>query len=212
MSEAKVMAHIKELFSTMNAEVEKIVQNSFSSDKATTDIMEYVSGRIASATRGYMSTLYSSLSAETLKEPIFQNVDNANAFYDLELDKKIVDSYKFDSKDSVLFQKGLDVREINRVYATAVAGVGTAAVGGILLGVLSGVVDIPVVGIIAGAIVAGLAGSGVTYYKIVPDINKQRFMEVVKSFMADLEEEMYKWVDGVVSYYDKQVAELKKTL
>ena len=77
----------------MNAEVEKMVQNSFSSDKATTDIMEYVSGRIASATRGYMSTLYSSLSAETLKEPIFQNVDNANAFYDLELDKKIVDSY-----------------------------------------------------------------------------------------------------------------------
>lgn len=212
MSEAKVMAHIKELFSTMNAEVEKMVQNSFSSDKATTDIMEYVSGRIASATRGYMSTLYSSLSAETLKEPIFQNVDNANAFYDLELDKKIVDSYKFDSKDSVVFQKGLDVREINRVYATAVAGVGTAAVGGILLGVLSGVVDIPVVGIIAGAIVAGLAGSGITYYKIVPDINKQRFMEVVKSFMADLEEEMYKWVDGVVSYYDKQVAELKKTL
>ena len=207
MSEAKVMAHIKELFSTMNAEVEKMVQNSFSSDKATTDIMEYVSGRIASATRGYMSTLYSSLSAETLKEPIFQNVDNANAFYDLELDKKIVDSYKFDSKASVVFQKGLDVREINRVYATAVAGVGTAAVGGILLGV-----DIPVVGIIAGAIVAGLAGSGVTYYKIVPDINKQRFMEVVKSFMADLEEEMYKWVDGVVSYYDKQVAELKKTL
>ena len=212
MSEAKVMAHIKELFSTMNAEVEKMVQNSFSSDKATTDIMEYVSGRIASATRGYMSTLYSSLSAETLKEPIFQNVDNANAFYDLELDKKIVDSYKFDSKDSVVFQKGLDVREINRVYATAVAGVGTAAVGGILLGVLSGVVDIPVVGIIAGASVAGLAGSGVTYYKIVPDLNKQRFMEVVKSFMADLEEEMYKWVDGVVSYYDKQVAELKKTL
>ena len=208
MSEAKVKAHIKELFATMNAEVEKMVQNSFSSDKATTDIMEYVSGRIASATRGYMSTLYSSLSAETLKEPIFQNVDNANAFYDLELDKKIIDSYKFDSKDSVVFQKGLDVREINRVYATAAAGVGTAAVGGILLGVLSGVVDIPVVGIIAGAIVAGLAGSGVTYYKIVPDINKQRFMEVVKSFMADLEEEMYKWVDGVVSYYDKQVAEL----
>ena len=116
MSEAKVMAHIKELFSTMNAEVEKMVQNSFSSDKATTDIMEYVSGRIASATRGYMSTLYSSLSAETLKEPIFQNVDNANAFYDLELDKKIVDSYKFDSKDSVVFQKGLDVREINRKF------------------------------------------------------------------------------------------------
>lgn len=159
-----------------------------------------------------MSTLYSSLSDQTLQEPLFQNVDNANKFFDLELDKKIVDAYKFDGKDSAIFEKGLSLHEINRVYASAAAGVGTAAVGGILLSVLSGAVDIPVVGIIAGAIVAGLIGCGVTYCKVVPDINKQRFIEAVKAFMADLEQEMYKWVDGVIEFYNKQVEELKKTL
>lgn len=212
MSEMKVKTHIKELFTTMNAEVTNMVQNSYSSEKAIKDIMQYVSGKIASTSRGYMSTLYSSLSDQTLQEPIFQNVDNANRFFDLELDKKIVDAYKFDSKESTIFEKGLNLNEINRVYASAAAGVGTAAVGGILLGVLSGAVDIPVVGIIAGAIVAGLIGCGVTYCKIVPDINKQRFIEAVKTFMADLEQEMYKWVDGVIEFYNKQVEELKKTL
>ena len=212
MSEMKVKAHIKELFITMNDEVTNMVQNSYSSEKATKDIMQYVSGKIASTSRGYMSTLYSALSDQTLQEPIFQNVDNANKFFNLELDKKIVDAYKFDGKDSAVFEKGLSLHEINRVYASAAAGVGTATVGGILLGVLSGTVDIPVVGIIAGAIVAGLAGCGVTYCKVVPDINKQRFIEAVKAFMADLEQEMYKWVDGVVEFYNKQVEELKKTL
>lgn len=212
MSEMKVKAHIKELFVTMNDEVTNMVQNSYSSEKATKDIMQYVSGKIASTSRGYMSTLYSALSDQTLREPIFQNVDNANKFFNLELDKKIVDAYKFDGKDSAVFEKGLSLHEINRVYASAAAGVGTAAVGGILLGVLSGAVDIPMVGIIAGAIVAGLIGCGVTYCKVVPDINKQRFIEAVKAFMADLEQEMYKWVDGVIEFYNKQVEELKKTL
>lgn len=212
MSEMKVKAHIKELFITMNDEVTNMVQNSYSSEKATKDIMQYVSGKIASTSRGYMSTLYSALSDQTLQEPIFQNVDNANKFFNLELDKKIVDAYKFDGKDSAVFENGLSLHEINRVYASAAAGVGTAAVGRILLGVLSGAVDIPMVGIIAGAIVAGLAGCGVTYCKVVPDINKQRFIEAVKAFMADLEQEMYKWVDGVIEFYNKQVEELKKTL
>lgn len=212
MSEMKVKAHIKELFVTMNNEVTNMVQNSYSSEKVTKDIMQYVSGKIASTSRGYMSTLYSALSDQTLQEPIFQNVDNANKFFNLELDKKIVDAYKFDGKDSAVFEKGLSLHEINRVYASAAAGVGTATVGGILLGVLSGTVDIPMVGIIAGAIVAGLIGCGVTYCKVVPDINKQRFIEAVKAFMAGLEQEMYKWVDGVIKFYNNQVEELKKTL
>ena len=65
MSEMKVKAHIKELFITMNDEVTNMVQNSYSSEKATKDIMQYVSGKIASTSRGYMSTLYSALSDQT---------------------------------------------------------------------------------------------------------------------------------------------------
>lgn len=211
MSDMVVKTYIKELFVTMNPEVSKMVNNSMSSEKATEDIMRYVSSKIASASRGYMSTIYSTLSDETLKEPIFQDFDHSNKFFDLELDKKIVEAYKFDVKDLPTFNKMFDVKEINRAYATAVTGAGTAAVGGVLLGVLSGLVNIPIIGIIAGAVVAGLVGSGVTYFKVVPDINRQRFLEATKVFMMNLENEMYCWVDGVIDFYNSKVEELKKT-
>lgn len=212
MSVEKVNTHIKNLFTTMDDEVEQMVNTTFSPEGTATEIIEYVSKRLSSATNGYISTLYSSLSKETLKEPAFQSAKNANAFYDLELDEKMIECCKFDRKNFAAVQKGIEVHELNKVYTTAVAGVGTAAVGGALLKALSCSIDIPVGAIISGAIVAGFVGSGITYCKIVPDINKQRLMEAAKSFMAELEKEMYKWVDGVVAYYNEQVDELKKTL
>ena len=212
MSVEKVNTHVKNLFTTMDDEVEQMVNTTFSPEATATEIMEYVSKRLSSATNGYISTLYSSLSSETLQEAAFQSAKNANAFYDLELDEKMIECCKFDRKKSKKKKKGIEVHELNRVNTTVAAGVGTAAVGGALLAGLSCVVDIPVGGIISGAIAVGLAGSGITYCKIVPDINKQRLMDAVKSFMAELEDEMFKWVDEVVAYYNKQVEELKKTL
>lgn len=94
----KVNAHIKNSFTTMNDEVEKMVDTTFSPEGTATEIMEYVSKRLSSSTNGYISTLYSSLSEETLKEPAFQSAKNANAFYDLELDEKMIECYKFDKK------------------------------------------------------------------------------------------------------------------
>ncbi len=212
MSEDKVKGYINELFANMNAEVKKMVVNSMSSKQATENIVHYVSSKIASASRGYMSTIYSDLSDKTLKEPLFQVAKNANEFFNLELDQKIVESYKFDVQCLPHFDGGIDFREINRGYTTAAAGVGTAAIGGVLLGVLSGIVDIPLIGIIAGAIVVGLLGSGVACYKVIPEINEQRLLEATKAFMSNLENETYRWVDGVVVYYHTQVDELKKAL
>lgn len=211
MPDMMVKTYIKELFATMSPEVSKMVNNSMSSEKATEDIIRYVSSKIASASRGYMATIYSTLSDETLKEPIFQDLDHSNKFFDLELDKKIVEAYKFDIKELPTFNKRFDVKEINRAYTTAVTGVGTAAVGGVLLGVLSGLVGISIIRIIAGAVLAGLVGSGVAYFKVVPDINKQRFLEAAEVFMKNLESEMYHWVDGVIDFYNAKVEELKMT-
>ena len=208
MPDMIVKAYIKELFATMNPEVSKMVRNAFSSEKTTKDVRCYVSSKIAAASHGYMSTIYSTLSDKTLKEPIFQDLDHSNKFFDLELDMQIVDAYKLAVMDLLTFNKRFDVKEINRAYFTAMAGVGTAAVSGILL---SGLDDITVIGIVGGAIVAGLVGSGVAYFKVVPDINKQRFLEAAKVFMKKLENEMYRWVDDVIDFYNVKVEELKKT-
>lgn len=210
MSEYKVNEYIKELFQTMRVETDKMIATSPSSKKATEDIMTYVAGTVAAESRGYITTLYSALSEETLKEPFFVDVDHSNLFFEMQLDNKILKAYKFDINDLPELEGGINFREINRTYATAAAGVGTAAVGGILLGVLSGTIDIPIIGIIAGAVLIGLVGAGVTYGKVVPDMNKLRFSQATHQFLSDLETEMYHWVDGIVDYYNKEVEEFKK--
>lgn len=211
MSE-KVKGYIKELFEEMNEEVADIVSTSPSSTIATQTIMEYVSNKIAASSEGYMVDLYSELSKKTLSEEIFKDPANANKFYELNLRKKISDAYQFDVQSLDTYKDGVDFKEINRVYATAGAAVGSAAVGCILLGALSGVVDIPLVVIIAGAVLAGIAGGGVTYAKVVPEKNRFAFSKAVVAFMMELEVELLNWVDEVIKFYNQKVEELKATL
>ena len=179
---------------------------------AAQNVMNYVSSKIAAMSRGWLSTEYSELSEKTLAEAVFQTPVNANKFYALELEKKIVGAYKLDVKTLNSYKEGMTVREANRIYASAGAAVGAGAVGGILLGVLSGAVDIPLVVIIAGAVACALAGGGVTYAKIVPNVNKNRYKEALRKFSVELTSELCQWVDSVADFYDAEVSKLKETL
>lgn len=212
MSENKVKNHIKELFEELNTEVTNIVETIPGTDMATQHIMETVSGRVTAAIEGYVFDLYSLLSKETLKEEIFQDAANANRFYELNLKKQIAEAYQFNIQSLKAYSTSLDFKEINRTYATAAAAVGTAATGGILLGILHGLVHIPFAVVIAGAVLAGIGGGSVTYMKIVPEKNKEGFQTAVNRFMEDLEQELLNWVDDVVNFYNQKVAELKQSL
>lgn len=211
MSE-KVKGYIEKLFVEMNEEVSEIANTSPTSVIATQEIMEYVSSKISASSKGYMIDLYGELSKKTLSEKIFEDSANANKFYELNMRRKISDAYQFDVKDLNSYNAGVDFKEINRAYASAGAAAGTAAVGGILLGALSGVVHIPMVVIIAGAVLAGLSAGGVTYTKVVPEKNKSNFKEAVDAFMNSLKIELLNWVDNVVKFYNQKVEELKATL
>lgn len=209
MSDVKANIHL--LFEEMNAEVESIVTSSHTADMATKGILDYVPEKVAMVTAGYMIDLYKVLSEKTLSDPIFQSAANANKFYELQLRQKIATAYSFDVKDLQDYIEGKSFNEINTLYSTAIAGVGGAVVGGVLLGLLSGaIVHIPVVGIIAGAFIAGLASAGI--YAGVCKTKKKDYRKAVQSFMADLENELLEWVDSVIDFYNSAVNELKSTL
>lgn len=208
MYDNQVKSHIESLFFEMNKKVGNIVQNAPSVDIATESIMNYISGKIAASSRSYVTEIYSSLSKDTLNEDIFLDDINANKFYDLDLRQKIYGSYKFDVQDFKSYKNGIDYKEVNRLYVTAGAAVGTLAVGGILRAALSGVVNLPLVIIIAGAVAVCFS----TYFKIVPNKNKANLSKAVDIFMADLKSELHRWVDSVVEFYNDQVEELKKKL
>ena len=212
MYNGTVKKMISEKINAMLPELEEMVDHAPSSEMAAQNVMNYASSKIVGMSRGWLSTEYAELSEKTLSEDIFQIPVNANKFYALELQKEIMDKYKLDIKTLNSYKEGMTVREVNRIYASAGAAVGTAAVGGILLGVLSGAVDIPLVVIIAGAVACALVGGGVTYAKIVPNVNKNRYKEALRKFSVELTSELCQWVDTVADFYDAEVSKLKETL
>lgn len=208
----QIKCYIEDLFVELSDEVDRIIQSSTTSDIATKQIMDCVSSKITASAKSYMATMYSTLSRETLKESVFEDDANANKFYDLNLRQKISEKYDFSIDRLDSYSKGLNFTEINRLYTSAAVAAGSTAVGGILLGVLSGMVHIPMVVIIAGAVLAGIGGSAYTYVKYVPERNKQNYIATVHTFVNSLKSEMLNWVDSVLAYYDQQVDEFKKSL
>lgn len=212
MYNQKVKRQISDLIRNMLPELEQMIDNAPTSEMATRNVMNYVSSKVTGASRGYLSSIYSAMSKETLKENIFQNPANANKFYALDLDKKLVNVYRLDVKNLDSYKKGISVKEINRIYASAGAAVGGAGIGKILLGAISGVIDIPLVVIIGGAVACGLGAGVATYLRVVPKITKAQYKKEIGIFMKEFEKEMHSWVDAVESYYKSEVDALRKTL
>lgn len=208
----KVKGYIQELFIDLNKEVSDIVRESSTSTIATQRIMNYVSSRIVEASQGYIADIYSELSKATLREEVFADAANANKFYELSLRKKIYDNYQLDIQSLEAYHTGISYKEINRIYASAGIAVGSATLGGILLGVLSGKKTIPLGVIIAGAFLVGIAAGGYAFAKAIPNKNKKRYSMAVSDFMKNLERELIAWVDNVTEYFEREVQELKKTL
>lgn len=211
MSE-KIKKSIRRLFEKMRADVDEIVETSPSFQNAAVEISEFVSARLAAAVPGYITDIDQELSQKVLQEEIFQDPANENKFYDFGIREQISKNYHFEVQTLSDYASEINYKEIDRLYVSAGAAIGSAAVGGILLGGLSGAVDLPLVVIIAGAVLAGLAGGGVTYTTVVPNLNKSRYTDVVHSFMKELETSLLGWVDKVETFYYQKVEELKATL
>lgn len=213
MSAANIKASLGELMKALYDESVRIAETSASADEAKKAVMSHISLTIATKSRGYIAGIYTSLMDEALALPEFKdNIDNQNKLFDLKLEDKIIHSYNFDTTASTAYRTGIDYKEINRVYASAAAAAGSAAVGGILLGVLSGAVDIPVAVIIAGAVLCGLGGGAFACCKAVPDKNKERFEASLRNLLSNLDAELRSWVDGIVVFFHKEVDELRTTL
>lgn len=209
MSKNDIEKKIEELINSMRPTLMGMVDNATTSEMATNNIMNFVSGKVTTAARGYLSTLYYELEESTLEEDIFQNPVNANKFYKLDLKKKITDVYKFNVTELNSYKKGISFQEINKIYATTGGAVGSAAVGGILLKALSGAIEIPFIVIIAGSVVCALAGGGLTYTTYVPNENKKRYKHALNMFLNNLKNELCKWIKSIIVFYNEQVEQLK---
>lgn len=196
---------VHKMFSELVEKAKEITETSRTAQIATKRISDMVSLRVSTESKGYIIDMYTSLVSRVKEDQFFKDSEHLNAFYRLNLRDKLNNKYHFDVKSSDTYKKEIEFKEINRFYATAGATVGTLSVGGILNFVISGLINIPIAIIIAGAVVAGVG----TYYK-VPEKNKKEYNRAVRKYLHDMENEILDWLIEVENYFESQVRTIYK--
>lgn len=193
------------LFIELKAKSNDIAAKARTNTDATERIMRLVSSTISAEAEGYMVDLYACLVEKIKCEDFFKNPENLNAFYRLNLRDELNEKYQFNIEDIDAYKNGIEYRDINQLYAAAGAVAGTLALGGILKFALSKVIGIPLVVVIAGAVVAACAA-----YFAVPTRNRKEYKKSVDKFLNDLEKDILDWFVDVEVYFDEQVRTLYK--
>ena len=145
----KLKRDIEELFIVIENEAKELIKTTPSFNMATERIMNMVSSKLTTECEGYIYDLYFMLADRIKEEKFFQDTVHLNAFYRLNLKKELNEKYHFEINSLNTYKKGINFKEINKLYASAGAAAGTLAVGGILKYAISGVVTIPFAVLIA---------------------------------------------------------------
>ncbi len=202
-SELKKEIHI--MFQELSEKAKEIVDTSRTSQMATERISKAVASRVTAESEGYIVDMYTCLVIKIKADEYFKDPEHLNAFYRLNLREKLNDRYHFEVESLDAYKKGIEFKEVNKLYAAAGATAGTLAVGGILKFAISGLIHIPVAIIIAGAVIAGVAA-----YFSVPEKNKKVYNRAVNKYLNDMENEILEWLTEVENYFDSQVRSLYK--
>lgn len=191
------------MFAELQKRTMKIASEAKTNTEATERIMRIVSGTISSEAEGYMVDMYACLVEKIKNEEFFQNPENMNAFYRLNLREDLNEKYQFNIESIDAYKRGIEYKEVNQLYVAAGAAAGTLALGGILKFALSSSIGIPFPIIIVGALVAACAA-----YFAIPTKNRKDYKKAVDKFLHDLENDILDWFVEVEVYFDRQVRNL----
>jgi len=194
---------LHDLFAELQKRTMKIASEAKTNTEATERIMRVVSGTISSEAEGYMVDMYACLVEKIKNEEFFQNPENMNAFYRLNLREDLNEKYQFNIESIDAYKRGIEYKEVNQLYVAAGAAAGTLALGEILKFALSSSIGIPFPIIIAGALVAACAA-----YFAIPTKNRKDYKKAVDKFLHDLENDILDWFVEVEVYFDRQVRNL----
>ncbi len=208
MMNSATSTRLSHIFENMHSSVNSILNENSDVEFAADLITRSISSDLNMRLNALLSDIYTAMSEETLCLKIFDNSKNQNIFFEANIEQVIFEKYRFDTDSVEAFKKGIQTNQLNQLYVSASAAAGTATIGGLLTYALSGTIAIPLVVAIAGAVAAFCA----TYFKVVPNMNHQRFRIGLENFLKELRSEIERWVSSVEAYYQARVQETISTL
>lgn len=196
---------VHKIFCELAEKAKEITETSRTAHIATVRISDMVASRLTAESEGYIVDMYSYLVSEIKKEDYFKDPEHLNAFYRLNLREELSKKYHFETEALDAYKKGIEFKEVNRLYTVAGAVAGTLAVGGILKYSITGLINIPFSVIIAGAVAAGIAA-----YFAVSEMNKNQYNRAVGKYLNDMENNILDWLVEIENYFDSQIRTIYK--
>lgn len=200
MQDESIKQDICDFFQKLTEEVREIVIQAPTLQMANEQIASQVGINVANACEGYVNDLYYDLTKQVKKDDFFQDINHLNAFYDLNLKKKIREKYHFEVNADDL---KIDAQKVNTIYQGLGAAAGTMAVGGILKYALASMVTVPVWLVVAASLLSGFGT-----YQMKTRENREAYLKALDDFLAKLENEVIDWLTDIENYYHKQVQSL----
>ncbi|WP_110114920.1 hypothetical protein [Bacillus sp. CGMCC 1.16541] len=198
---------IEYMFQDIEDKSLRILNKGVPINEVLNQITEIISSETTTKSQNMLMDLYSVLSKQTLESLEFNDPERKNAFYRLNIRKKIFEKYQFDVMDLKTFNVGINVKEINKVYTSVIAATAAISLGGVLKYALYNTINVPFIVIFAGAL---LAYCGM-YFKGTPEINRQKFIKEFNLFLMEMKNEFLDWFSEVERYYKLCVEDLVKS-
>lgn len=206
-----IKSKIDKMFSDLRNEIQRSVDDSFSSNDAVNTICDYVRSEMESRSKTMLSDMLFELNDSVLQTSFFaDNIAGQNAFLAHNLRQEVLSKYQFTTTITINYQEASRVVEAVKIGSGVLVVGGVCEIGIVLIGglSLSSLVPISVGMLFAVALGAAVAD----YFLIEPNRNKKKFCLAIDEYFSEAKEQYVNWFDEIENYFNKRVDKIKQTI
>lgn len=206
-----IKSKIDKMFSDLRNEIQRSVDESFSSNDAVNTICDYVRTEMESRSKTMLSDMLFELNDSVLQTSFFaDNIAGQNAFLAHNLRQEVLSKYQFTTTTTINYQEASRVVEAVKIGSGVLVVGGVCEIGIVLIGGLSISSLVP---ISVGMLFALALGSAVAdYFLIEPNRNKKKFFLAIDEYFSEAKEQYVNWFDEIENYFNKRVDKIKQTI
>lgn len=206
-----IKSKIDKMFSDLRNEIQRSVDESFSSNDAVNTICDYVKSEMESRSKTMLSDMLFELNDSVLQTSFFaDNIAGQNAFLAHNLRQEVLSKYQFTTTTTINYQEASRVVEAVKIGSGVLVVGGVCEIGIVLIGGLSISSLVP---ISVGMLFALALGSAVAdYFLIEPNRNKKKFFLAIDEYFSEAKEQYVNWFDEIENYFNKRVDKIKQTI
>ena len=189
---------LEKSFAEMRANISEMVQKSRYREQIVKVICDYVGTYVTGESKSIVSSLYTKLSAETLKSDPFSTAKNKNIFYEKDIWSMIFDKYSFSTQEKINYRQTPESFAI--VPPLATTGIGVA-----LSIALSKAIIAPIALVVSMGLYFYIRGSIKTSNTII-------FIMAIDAYLNTIKRELMEWFENIEQFYHQQVDEVIASL